>query len=63
MPKNASFQGYFTEVSFDTSSCHIFKMAIFQKKLVISQATKLGEMQVKKMILFFLQVDFLNTLL
>ena len=32
MPENASFQGYFTEVFFDTSeenSCHIFKIDIF----------------------------------
>ena len=37
MLENALFQGYFTEVSFDTSEgnqlikYHIFKMAIFQK--------------------------------
>ena len=37
MSENASFQGCFTEVSFDTSEgnqlikYHIFKMAIFQK--------------------------------
>jgi hypothetical protein len=32
MPEKASFQGYFTEVSWETSY-HIFKMAIFQKNL------------------------------
>ena len=36
MPQNASFQGYFTEVSFDTSEenqLSVFQMAIFSKFL------------------------------
>ena len=44
MSENALFQGYFTEVSFDTSEGN--QLSYFQNSLLISSAT--GEMQVSK---------------
>jgi hypothetical protein len=52
IPENASFQGYFTEVSFETSEGNqlsYFQNGYFlQNSLVISGGTYLGKIQVKR---------------